>query len=287
MGGIRRARLYGSGGWGGEGRIGKSPSGAAVLRERRNAQRYRDGARRLLAGLYSQIGDAPADIFGSLLCFRLCGARQHQQKFFAAVADKACLRYGPAPAGNQAKLRAPGFRQIQGAGLIMKQAPARRANDLVHFIVIDANQEAISHMFEQEHLAVALRELLHLSLQLLFCLFGDSQLPNRKQLGLSLALRTRRPASETFGLLTKALLGEPNSEYLCKHTTLNLLPVRGFPNGTSKIQFSRCVLTVSTDESVSCLAHEQVYHRTHFSAIESGKRRCGLKPLKPGRSSQP
>ncbi|WP_165360897.1 AAA family ATPase [Candidatus Chloroploca sp. Khr17] len=43
-----------------------------------------------------------------------------------------------------------------------------------------------------------------------------SQLPNRKRLGLSLALLTRRSASETFGLLTKALSGEPDSECRCR-----------------------------------------------------------------------
>lgn len=43
-----------------------------------------------------------------------------------------------------------------------------------------------------------------------------SQLPNRKRLDLSLALLTRRSASETFGLLTKALSGEPDSECICR-----------------------------------------------------------------------
>ena len=54
------------------------------------------------------------------------------------------------------------------------------------------------------------------------------------------------------------------------HTTLNLLPNRGFPIGTAKIQFSMCIPTVSTGEPASCLAHEQVYYKRRYLAIEGG-----------------
>jgi len=44
---------------------------------------------------------------------------------------------------------------------------------------------------------------------------ADVSYPGLKLLGLSLALPALL-ASETYGLLTKALRGEPRSEYICE-----------------------------------------------------------------------
>jgi hypothetical protein len=67
------------------------------------------------------------------------------------------------------------------------------------------------------------------------------------------------------------LAASNQSEYAPLCATLNLLPDRGFPIGTGKVQFFMYITTVSTGEPASCLVHEQLYHKWRYLARESGK----------------
>src|SRR5262245_32942199 len=63
----------------------------------------------------------------------------------------------------------------------------------------------------------------------------------------------------------------PKGVHMRTHTAVNLLPGGGFPAGTAKIQFFMCIPTVSTVDTASCLAHEQLDYNWRFLATESSK----------------
>src|SRR5215216_4166846 len=92
------------------------------------------------------------------------------------------------------------------------------------------------------------------------------QLPlGLKPRSLSLALQPQA-ASETYGPLTRPLHGEPCSDWghmRHAHTTLNFLPDRSFPIGTSKAQFLTYIAVIHRN-AASCLRTEQLYQKSTF-----------------------
>src|SRR5690348_17782343 len=73
------------------------------------------------------------------------------------------------------------------------------------------------------------------------------------------------------------------------HTTLNFLPLRGFPQGTSKAQFLTCRNRVHRSSRTCAFAREadgsvalgQVYHKSTFLAIGRAKLAARVQNVEP------